>query len=299
MRITPIVSGITAAAIAVPLALGTPSPTVGRGAHTCTLHRGADCHGITQRWTVEHHGDLRAINLKGADVRGADLRGANASRADLRGAVLRHADLRDATLRAADLRGATLAHVDLRGAHAHGARFGTAPHRGATTGARRAARETGITCVPNCAGQDIDEGDTILMPNAGGADFQNSEWRGLWVVQGNFAGANFVGAWMSAWFDHGDFTGANLSYVHAEGAAADEWHNADGTTTVGYRHGDFAGSTFRGADMRFSDFHNAWFTNADLTNANLRGANIAGTDFTGATFSNTICPDGATTNTGC
>ena len=37
----------------------------------------------------------------------------------------------------------------------------------------------------------------------------------------------------------------------------------------------------------------------DLTGVNLTDVNLTGTDLTGVTWSNTTCPDGTVTNTGC
>ena len=43
----------------------------------------------------------------------------------------------------------------------------------------------------------------------------------------------------------------------------------------------------------------AWLANANLTGANLTGARPIRTVFTGAVWSNTTCPDGTVTSTGC
>ena len=43
----------------------------------------------------------------------------------------------------------------------------------------------------------------------------------------------------------------------------------------------------------------AILTDAVLTNADLTGANLTGAILTDVTWSNTTCPDGTLTNTGC
>ena len=74
------------------------STTIGTGEKTCVLKPGADCRGVVQRWTVEHHGNLRKAKFTRADLRGVDFKGADLRNADFRGAKLRHADFRGAKL---------------------------------------------------------------------------------------------------------------------------------------------------------------------------------------------------------
>ena len=93
-----------ACGLAIPASgLAEVSTTIGTGKKTCVLKPGADCRGVVNRWTVEHHGNLRKAKFTKADLRGADFRGADLRGADFRGAKLRHADLRGANLKGARL----------------------------------------------------------------------------------------------------------------------------------------------------------------------------------------------------
>jgi len=44
------------------------STTVGTGTKRCVPEPGADCRGVVERWTVEHHGNLRNAKSTGASA---------------------------------------------------------------------------------------------------------------------------------------------------------------------------------------------------------------------------------------
>lgn len=193
-RLAALLVGITA--LAFPSSgLAATSTTVGTGGTTCVLERGADCRGVAQRWTVEHHGDLRNARFTNADLRGADFRGADLRGADFRGATLRHADFREAKLK--------------------GARFDAPPRGGKQT------RQT-PSCNPNCQGANLADADlsmAMLMKanltgaNLNGANLSQAQLIGVTASWASFIGTNlermFAGA---ATFTSSNFTGANLSY---------------------------------------------------------------------------------------
>ena len=104
----------------------------------------------------------------------------------------------------------------------------------------------------------------------------------------NLSGLNYSGADLSnqnikgsnlqnATFNNTNFQIANLSGVNAPNAS-------------------FLNANFTGAKLAGSTFQGANFTGANLTGANLKGANFKNAIMTGVTWSNTICPDGTTSN---
>ena len=48
--------------------LASQSTTVGTGTKRCVPEPGADCRGVVERWTVEHHGNLRNAKSTGASA---------------------------------------------------------------------------------------------------------------------------------------------------------------------------------------------------------------------------------------
>ena len=72
---------------------------------------------------------------------------------------------------------------------------------------------------------------------------------------------------------------------------------------------DLKGTTLTDAQLKYANLSGADITGVDLTGAFLKFANLSGADLTGAiltdanltrvTWSNTTCPNGSVTNTGC
>ena len=184
--------------LAIPAAgFAGPSTTIGTGTRTCTLAPKADCHGVVHRWTVEHHGNLRGINLRRADLRGADLRGADLRRADLRGAKLRHADLRGASLRGARL--------------------------GPITTARPRENGNGISCGFSCEGADMSYMDLR------GVDLSHANLVYTTIVGANLTGANLSYANLS----YAILTGSTTTGWNVTGAIWGETVCPDGYQTYG------------------------------------------------------------------
>ncbi|MBM3635129.1 MAG: pentapeptide repeat-containing protein [Actinobacteria bacterium] len=189
-----------------------------------------------------------------------NLRKVNLRRADLRGA-----DFRGADLRGADLRGAILRHADLREAKLHGARMSWLPRR--TRTANQAVAPDGIAVTnPACAGADL-TGDYSYGIDLGGGLLATA-----WLVGVNLSGANLSGANLGV----AQFYMANLFCANLTGAYA-------------YR-----------ASFIQANASRVNFTNADLTGAEFSNG-LPGTLWTttGAIWSNTTCPDGTVTSTGC
>jgi uncharacterized protein YjbI with pentapeptide repeats len=59
----------------------------------------------------------------------------------------------------------------------------------------------------------------------------------------------------------------------------------------------------KGANLKGANLTNTNLTNTNLTNTNLKNVdlatNLTGANLTGVTWSNTTCPGGSVTNTGC
>ena len=187
-------------AIAAPVALaGQRSTTIGTGGKTCVLGPGADCRGVVQRWTVEHHGNLRKAKFTKADLRGADFRGA-----DLRGA---------------DFRGAKLRHADLRGAHLKGAEIGPAP------GSRKSSNAW-PSCAPNCTYADL-RGAILSHADLRGANLTRANLTSAWLDYANLTGAKIFSANLA----YANLTSANLTSADLTGVI---WSNTtcpNGTVT--------------------------------------------------------------------
>ncbi|MFM9018723.1 MAG: pentapeptide repeat-containing protein [Actinomycetota bacterium] len=188
---------VAAAALALPAAgiaggVGAELPIapVGTGAKSCVLKPRADCRGVVQRWTVEHHGNLRKAKFTRADLRGADFRGA-----DVRGA---------------DFRGAKLRYVDFRGAKLKGARF-DAPAK-AERGADDLA--SAPSCLPACAGADL-TGANLFYANLSGANLSLANLTRANLIAANLTGANLISANLS-W---ATIRGANLSGANVMAAS--------------------------------------------------------------------------------
>lgn len=214
----------------------------------------------TKTCTLKRGADCRGVVHRWSVEHHGNLRKINLRRADLRGA-----DFRGADLRGADLRGAILRHADLRDAKLHGARMSWLPRRART--ANQVVAPDGIAVTnPACAGADL-TGDYSYGINLGGGLLG-----GAWLVGANLSGANLSGANL----DGAQFYMANLFCANLTGAYA------------------YQASFIQANVSRVN------FTNADLTGAE-ESNGLPGTLWTttGAIWSNTTCPDGTVTNTGC
>jgi uncharacterized protein YjbI with pentapeptide repeats len=150
------------------------STNIGKGTKRCVPEPGADCRGVVERWTVEHHGDLRKAKFTGAVLHGADFRGA-----DLRGA---------------DFRGAKLHHADLRGANLKGARFDRVKRVGKNT--KQGSGEP--SCYPNCQGANLSGAEL------GGANLDHANLSYAFLNWADLTFATLRGA---------NLNGSNLSYT--------------------------------------------------------------------------------------
>ena len=97
----------------------------------------------------------------------------------------------------------------------------------------------------------------------------------------NCMGANLFGADLI----YADLTYANLSYANLRMA--------------NLSYANLTGANLTGANLSYANLTGANLLAANLAYANLTGANLTGANLTGVYWSNTICPDGSKTNTGC
>ncbi len=215
-------------------------------------------------------GKKTCVLKPGADCRGVvhrwtvehhgNLRGAKFTKADLRGV-----DFKGADLRKADLRGAIFRHADLRDANLKGARMSWLPRRARS--AHQIVAPDGIPVTnPACAGADLTN-DYSYGIDLGGGLLGGAQLEGANLSGANLSGANLDGA---------EFFQANLFCANLSGAYA------------------FQASFIEANASRVN------FTNADLTGAEFsNGLPSTLWTATGAIWSNTTCPDGTVTNTGC
>lgn len=239
-----------------------PAPVIGTGDRTCVLAKHANCRGVIHKWEVEHHGNLTGIKLARARLHGADLRGAILDGANLRGAVLRHAHLHEASFVNADMR--------------------PAAKRNTT---RWTPRDLPPVCTYGCEG--IDLGFTINNgANFTGADLTNAMLNGSQNYTSNFTNAILVGADLDgADFQAANLTNANLTRVSGEGLTL--------------MQANLTNANLTSADLEHARLNGADLTGANLTGADLWSADLTGAILTGVTWSQTTCPDGTVTNTGC
>ena len=239
-----------------------PAPVIGTGDRTCVLTKHANCRHVVHKWRVEHHGNLTGIKLTRAKIHGADLRGAILDGANLRGAVLRHAHLHEASF--------------------VNAKMGPAPRR---SGSKVAPRDQPPVCTYGCEG--IDLGFTISNgANFTGADLTNAMLNGSQNYTSNFTKAILVGAELDgADFQAANLTNANLTRVSGEGLTL--------------MQANLTNANLTSADLEHARLNGADLTGANLTGADLWSADLTGAILTGVTWSQTTCPDGTVTNTGC
>ena len=147
-------------------------------------------------------------------------------------------------------------------------------------------------CSPNCANADLRGQDMSYAP--------------LGLNQVNLEGADLRGA---------DISGASMAGIRLAKANLGETRAVESIFNVGSLQGasavkaDFTRALFKSTNLQKVDFTDAKLLGAYLVQADLRGANLTRANLTGATFrrndtqgatfSNTICPNGKKTNSGC
>ncbi len=103
------------------------------------------------------------------------------------------------------------------------------------------------------------------------ANLIDADLTGADLYEANLYLANMSGA---------NLTGANLYEAYVDGA-------------------NLSGANLTGANLNWAYLTAVNLTGANLTDANLFGAGLNAANLTGVTWSNTTCPDGTITNTGC
>ena len=282
LRRLPILITASLAAAALP-AVGygaAPSTTIGTGAKRCVLAPGADCRGVVDRWTIEHHGNLRRIRFARARIVGADFRGA-----DLRGA---------------DFRGGTFRHVDLRGARLDGARFSSLPRRG-----KRANQPQGCSlggCDVTVVTSIRAEGAALPMADMSCGQLYCAPGTGPLFENAQFSGANLLGANLS-----GATTNQSVQTVFAM-TLGPVLVNAN-LTNANLVNADLSNATAINANLTGANLTGANLSGANMSGANMQSANATRTNFTnaeflytnlsGMTWNDTTCPGGNVTSSGC
>ena len=137
-----------------------------------------------------------------------------------------------------------------------------------TTAIRReAAANIRPNCFPDCESEIID-GNPLEGADLRGGNFRGARWQGA-----RLRGANLAGA---------DLTGADLSPRHGY---------------VGYWHGP--GNPYSDEETPVPAAGDLPPTPSDLSGANLKGARLTDANLDGVIWSNTTCPNGTMTDTGC
>lgn len=186
--------------------------------------------------------DLAGADLSGADLSGASLRGADLSGADLTGAAFRDADLDGAILT-----GAVVTNTDF------------------TATALIRVRSGGLVGAPAVLPLFWAPFDGYLVgpgANLAGANFADTDLRGLWMSNTNLTGTDLRRAVL---------TGVNLVGADLTGAlvAGASFAGAD------LGQADLTGLDFAGIDLSGADLQLAWLDGADLSSALLARAHTA------------------------
>jgi hypothetical protein len=111
------------------------------------------------------------------------------------------------------------------------------------------------------------------------------------LSEANLIGANLIGADLIG----ATLIGANLSWTDLSRA------NLSGTDLSGtdLSRANLSEANLRGANLRGANLSEANLIGANLSEANLIGANLIGASLRLTNFTQTICPDGKETDTGC
>jgi uncharacterized protein YjbI with pentapeptide repeats len=115
--------------------------------------------------------------------------------------------------------------------------------------------------------------DFLELP---GQDLADQTLFRAYLYGANLAGADLTGAYLYG----ANLQAAGLQHARLKGAI-------------------LGSARLSGALLLNADLSGAFLQSADLRGANLTGANLQGAKLAGALFSNTTCPNGKVTNTGC
>ncbi|MBU6362977.1 MAG: pentapeptide repeat-containing protein [Acidobacteria bacterium] len=149
----------------------------------------------------------------------------------------------------------------------------SSPAAGSTPAAaiRQAAAGAPPPCFPNCRGATLND-YPLEGADLRGGDFTQVRWHGARLRGANLSGANLSSA---------DFSPRITGYWHGSDNPYDDEPRPTPTPELP------------------SDLSHANLNRANLTGTNFRGANLDPTGVAGAKWSNTTCPNGSVTNTGC
>jgi len=244
---------------------------------------------------------------------GANLAGAQLFYANLNGVDFDGANLSNANLRYTSLTGSNLNNADLAGADPSFA------SSGGIIGAPSALPSEWFVI----SGYLIGPNASLVGANLAGCDLNNTN-----MEYANLSGANLSNTTLSnAVFDYADLTDANFTGATLPGAILfDATITGLNVTDAGLAHTDLFGVLSGGvvgtpdslpqewglvsgyfvgpssnltnanltdANLTGNNLTNANLTDANLTDANLTDANLTGADLSGVIWSDTICPDGA------
>jgi len=145
-----------------------------------------------------------------------------------------------------------------------------------------------------------------------GADLRGADFRGAKLPHADFRGAKLAGTRFEAVkragkvangdnYNCNQFQGSYLPDANFTDTNGTSYYNSAGTYVA---PANFACAYLSNANFTDANYSYVIFEGAYLASSNFTGANFTGADFTGAylggvTWSNTTCPDGTVTNTGC
>jgi uncharacterized protein YjbI with pentapeptide repeats len=253
----------------------------------------------SNRYLVGPSANLGSADLSNRSLTDATLTNVNLRRAKLTDADLTDANLTDANLAGADLTGANLDAVSSGGITGNTEKLPTnwilrggyliGPDADLIgLGLTRLGLTDAVLTNANLTGAVLTGVD---LPNAmQGVDLTNA----VLGFATNLASANLTGA---------NLTAATLTDVSLQGATL------TGATLTGavLTNADLTNVTSGGITGNTEKLPTNWILRggyligfgADLTNANLTGLDLTGADLGRVTWSNTTCPNGTVTNTGC
>ena len=282
------------------------SPVSAKTINGCVIKAKTTCVNVDLNKANLKGANLKGANLSGANLKGADLTRTNLSGANLSGANLSRAQLVNVNLQGANLKGAKLMHAsgpypgEQRGSNLENANLKNADLKGAYL--ESANLKGAVLSGANLT--DTNLNDATLT----NVYFKDTNMTRTIVEGANLKGANLTSAILNQ-VDSGEIKGSPKlpsGWSQVDGYLIGEGAHLWSAQLTG---ADLKGTTLTNAQLKYANLSGADMAGVDLTGAFLKFANLSGADLSGAiltdanltrvTWSNTTCPDGTVTNTGC
>jgi uncharacterized protein YjbI with pentapeptide repeats len=164
----------------------------------------------------------------------------------------------------------------------------------------------------DCSGQDL-RGADLQRADLSGVNFTKADLRDVNVQWANLTGANLSNANLDSSnqfarytnLNDANLTDANFTNATLSGASLGR-SSLTGAILIGANlsyidlsRQNLVGKDLTGTNLTATDLYQTDLTSANLTDADLTNANIIAANLTGVTWSNTKCPHGGASSSGC